>query len=57
MHPKQQKILDGIAAKSEILLNEYLTAKRQYDFLMFSTKEQHVVRRFDSSYGAHLFGS
>lgn len=55
MHPKQQKILDGIAAKSEILLNEYLTAKRQYDFLMFSTKEQHVVRRFDSSYGAHLF--
>ena len=55
MHPKQLAILDGIDTKSGILLNEYLTAKRQYDFIMFSNKGEHVFRRFDNSYGAHLF--
>lgn len=40
--------------KARILLDEYLTAKRQYDYFIYTVKNESVLQRFHDSYGAHI---
>ncbi|MBI9080532.1 MAG: hypothetical protein JEY79_12425 [Pseudodesulfovibrio sp.] len=55
MNKQQRKIVEGLANKARILLDEYLTAKRQYDYFIYTVKNESVTQRFHNSYGAHIF--
>jgi hypothetical protein len=55
LNSQQQNIIDDIARKAEIVLDEYLTARMQYTFLCRTIDDQNVTGRFDNSRAAHIF--
>lgn len=54
LNKQEKKIVESLGRKAEILLDEYLTAKRQYDYFEYTVKNESVLQRFDDSYGAHI---
>jgi hypothetical protein len=55
LNAQQQYIIDKIAKKAHIVLDEYLKARMQYTFICNMIDDNNVYNRFDNSRSAHIF--